>query len=79
MDKSKLVEVKDQLSFEQLLKKRIGGVVNINIYWRTFSEYPGSKKIWYVDFEEQDDFLKGQIIKNAKSKIFVNGTKKVVV
>ena len=79
MNKSKLVEVKDQLSFEQILKKRIDSVVNINVYWRTFSEYPGSKKIWYVDFEEQEDFLKGQIIKNAKSKIFINGSKKVVV
>lgn len=79
MDRSKLVEVKDQLSFEQILKRRIDGVVNISVYWRNFSEYPGSKKNWYVDFEEQEDFLKGQIIKNAKSKIFVNGTKKVVV
>jgi len=79
MDRSKLVEVKDQLSFEQILKRRIDGVVNINVYWRNFSEYPGSKKIWYVDFKEQEDFLKGQIIKNAKSKIFVNGTQKVVV
>lgn len=79
MDRSKLVEVKDQLSFEQILKRRIDGVVNISVYWRNFSEHPGSKKIWYVDFEEQKDFLKGQIIKNAKSKIFVNGKKKVVV
>lgn len=79
MDRSKLVEVKDQLSFEQMLKKRIDSAANINVYWRTFSEYPGSKKIWYVEFEEQEDFLKGQIIKNAKSKIFVNGAKKVVV
>lgn len=79
MDRSKLVEVKDQLSFEQMLKKRIDGAVNINVYWRTFSEYPGSKKIWYVEFEEQEDFLKGQIIKNAKSKIFVSGSQKVVV
>ena len=79
MDESKLIEVKDQATFEHILKKRIAKTVNIGVYYRKFSDYPGAGKIWYVDFEEEKSAEKGQIVKNAKSKIFVNATHKVVV
>lgn len=79
MDKSKLIEVKDQATFEHILKKRIANIVNIGVYYRKFSYYPGAGKIWYVDFQEEKASSKGQIIKNEKSKIFVNATHRVVV
>ena len=79
MNEKDLLEVRDRQSLEGLLKRRIHNTVSINVYYSKMSEYWASGRTWYLRFDENAEKIKGEIVSNANSKIFVSGNKKVVV